>query len=80
MPAAKFCEGLVTLWEAEFRKLCDGWIGQTGIQVRAIRMSKILAERNLKDIWVGARILVPHTLNPSKVMACRMYRQGFTAK
>lgn len=50
MPPAKFCEGLLTLWEEELRTVYDGWIGLTGIPVRGNRMSKILAERNLKDI------------------------------
>lgn len=61
MPLAKFCEGLVTFWKEKLRRVCDGWIGLMGIPVRENRMSKILAERNLKDIWLGARVLVALT-------------------
>ena len=43
-------------------------------------MSKILAERNLKGIWVGKKVLVSLIFHPSEVMACRIYRQGFIAK
>ena len=57
MPPAKFYQGLVTLWEEELRRVHDGWIGLTGILVRGHRMSKILAERNLKGIWSETRVL-----------------------
>lgn len=40
MPPAKFCKGLVTLWEEELKRVCDGWVGLTGIPVRGNRMSK----------------------------------------
>lgn len=41
MPPAKFYKGLVTLWEEVLRRVCDGWIGLTGVSVRGRRMSKV---------------------------------------
>lgn len=57
MPPAKFYQGLVTLREEELERVHDGWIGLTGILLRGHRMSKILAERNLKGIWAKTRVL-----------------------